>query len=306
MSGRTELAVPPPASPPAPTISVVVASFRARTQLERCLDALAPQCQTPDVELIVARTREAGDADLIARHYPGARVIQAAPGADLPRVRGTGLAAAGGALVALTEDHCAPAGDWVARLRTHVGAPRDVVGGAMDNARTERRVDWGAYFSEYGFFAGGQGGDVPLVTGANVAYARAVVGDVAEWALGGAWENVCHARLAERGARFAFDPELRVAQVLTYRVGAFCLDRYEHGRDYARTRVREERVGGVRRLARAASTPLLPGLLAWRVGRGLSRAEHRSAFPGALPFTLLFLSAWSAGELVGYLRGPVR
>jgi GT2 family glycosyltransferase len=291
----------------APTLSVVVASFRARAVLEQCLAALERQLGQAGVELIVARPASLGDLDAIARAHPNVRVVgsPAEPvGAELPRVRGAGLSAARGSLVALTEDHCAPANDWIARLLEHARRPVDVLGGAMDNAQRDRAVDWGAFFAEYGFFAGADG--VPLVTGANVAYGRAVVDRVASWSLAGAWENVIHARLAEAGARLEFDPSLRVLQLLSYGLQAFCGDRYRHGFDYARVRLAEEHTTAGRRLVRAATAPLLPPVLAWRIGRRLRRPEQRSAFRSSLPFTLTFLAAWSVGECLGYLRGPAR
>jgi hypothetical protein len=65
-------------------------------------------------------------------------------------------------------------------------------------------------------------------------------------------------------------------------------------------RLREQ--DGAGRWLRALSAPLLPGLLAWRL-RANVRAEERAAFRRALPLTLMFLSAWSVGEMVGYVRG---
>jgi hypothetical protein len=290
-------------------LSVVVASFRARAILEACLARLLPQCETSGAELLVARSADRGDLAALAAAHPMVRVVAAPPGADLPRVRGVGLAAATGRLVALTEDHCLPAEDWVEAVGRHVDGTVDVVGGAMENARCGRPIDWGAYFAEYGFFAGASTDDDaarPLLTGANVAYHRRVVGDVAAWALDGAWENVAHARLAAAGATMRFDPAMRVAQGLSYALPAFCGDRYRHGRDYARTRLAEESVGAGGRWLRAISAPVLPPVLVWRIARRVRRAEHRAAFATALPFTFTFLAAWSIGEAIGYVRGPSR
>ena len=288
-----------------PTLSVVVASLRARPVLETCLARLRPPCVRAGAELIVARPPERGDLDAIAASHPGLRVVAAPAGADLPRVRGTGLAAAGGRLVALIEDHCLPAAGWVAQLRTHVGGTADVVGGAMENGQRSRAVDWGAYFAEYGIYARSRAvaGTRAALTDGNVAYHRRVVGRVAAWALDGAWENVVHARLVAAGATLRFDPELVVAQGLSHAVPAFCRDRYQHGRDFARARLAEERATGAVRWLRAVTAPALPPLLAWRIAR---RAEQRSAFAAALPFTLTFLAAWSLGEAAGYVRGAGR
>jgi hypothetical protein len=126
---------------------------------------------------------------------------------------------------------------------------------------------------------------------------------VAAWAGAGAWEDVIHARLAAEGARFGWVPAACVRQNLTYSLGAFCRDRYEHGYDFAV--VRMAGAAGWRRGLRAAAAPLLPLVLAWRVWRRAGRAAP-GPFWRALPATLAFLSAWAVGEAIGYVRGRPR
>jgi hypothetical protein len=141
------------------------------------------------------------------------------------------------------------------------------------------------------------------LTGANVAYSREVVGEVAEWMTAGAWENVVHDRLAARrgGRGLLFVAEARVYHRHSYRFAAFCRDRFEHGRAYARDRMAERGSG---RWARLALTPLLPLVLFKRVA-GASAGESPGAFLLAAPVTLAFLAAWAVGEGVGYLVPPV-
>ncbi len=82
--------------------------------------------------------------------------------------------------------------------------------------------------------------------------------------------------------------------------GDFCRDRFAHGRDYAAERLTEEGAG--RRWLYLAGAPLLPFVLTGRVARAAGR-RRLGPFIRALPFTFLFLGAWSAGEAAGYLRG---
>ena len=287
-------------------VSVVVASFRDEQVLAACLASLVPQCTAESVELIVVRADEPAAVAALSSPYPTVRFVALAPGADLPRIRGAGLGAARGLLAALTEDHCVADGAWVETMRRHVGGSEDVVGGAMDNARPRRALDWGAFFAEYGFFSALTArADVgaPLITGANVAYSRRVLADVVAWMCDGGWENVVHDRLRASGATFAVDPAARVGQNLTYAFGPFVADRYRHGHDYARVRLAESPDSN--RWVRVAATLLLPPLLTWRVARTAVGSSSRAlAFLRALPFTLAFFGAWSAGEAVGYLRGP--
>lgn len=299
------VAAPSPVPVPAtPLLAVVVASNRSQTLLQACLDALVPQCAEHDAALIVARAGADGIAELRTA-YPQAHFVVVARDADIPRLRGAGLDAARAVLTALTEDHCVAAPGWLAALGQHLNDDAAVVGGGMDNLRP-RAVDWGAYFSEYGFFDAtrpdgtGVAEGVPLLTGANVAYRDTVRGSVAEWMLAGDWENTVHRRLMQAGHRLVFDRAMRVAQNQTYRFLSFCTDRFEHGVDYARTRAAGS--SPAQRAARVITTPALPVLLTWRVA-GAAARERAATFVRALPATVAFLTAWSLGEAVGYVRG---
>jgi GT2 family glycosyltransferase len=278
-------------------------SFRSLDLVAQGLDSLRPQCARLGAELILARAAREPTAAL-AGIATGCRIVPAPADADVPRLRGAGLAQARGEWVALTEDHCIADPGWLDAL-VMAGDPEiQVLGGTMGNAKRDRATDCGAFFSEYGFFGANRShtaaGAPPLVTGANVAYHRSVVAEVAAWARDGEWENVIHDRLHASGRRFRLVPAARIRQNLSYRLAPFCRDRFEHGRDYAAMRARGLPLW--RRAALVAATPVLPALLAARVAR-LVDPRERPEFRRALPATLMFLAAWSIGEAVGYASG---
>jgi hypothetical protein len=287
-----------------PSITVVVASNRSRALLNSCLASLLPQCNRAVAELIVARACGAAELMELRAAFPLARFISAPATATIPELRGLGLAESTGDIVALTEDHCVADPEWVETLQRNAHGPADVIGGGMGNAQRDRAVDWAAYFSEYGFFADTRpespSDERPLLTGANVAYKRSVVGDVTKWASEGEWENVAHNRLLARGTRMRFVRSAAVYQNKNYRFTEFCVDRYEHGRDFARKRLAED--PGSRRWLLFLASPLLPAILTWRVARATAPTRW-GTFLRALPSTVAFLTAWSVGEAVGYLRG---
>ncbi len=280
-------------------LSVVVASFRAPEVLAECLESLRPQCESLGAELIVARVPCSADERLGAL-AAGCRVVTAPPATGLPRLRGAGLAQAGGDWVAMTEDHCVADPGWLAALQAAGEPGVQVLGGRMGNARRERAVDCGAFFAEYGFYGarGNPPDATPHMTEANAAYHRSVIADVAAWAKDGQWENVIHDRLRAQGRRFQSVPGARVRQNLRYHLRPFCRDRFAHGRDFARARGRD--IPAWRRMLLALGTPVLPLLLAARVARAAD-PEEVATFGRALPATLTFLGAWAAGEAVGYL-----
>lgn len=288
---------------------VVVASFRDRALLDACLASLWPQCKARGAGLVVARDEQCGDLASLAAAHPGAVFVAAPAGASVPMLRGIGLARAKPAGVAvLVEDHCVVCDGWLASL---LAGMHDVAaaGGGMDNAQTERAIEWGAYFSEYGFFDATRSpdhGTLPLLTGANVAYSPDVCDAVTRWMCEGAWENTVHMRLAEDGHRFRFVADAVVAQNMRYGFASFCRDRFVHGRDFARTRLRLAQTGTVRRAIMTVLAPCLPVLLTarlWNMAAGRTRAR-RWQFIRSAPFTIAFLAAWSVGEAVGYALGP--
>jgi len=285
------------------TVSVAIASRAPAHLLDACLASVAPEAARLGAEVVVARAAGASAPSDVMARYPEVKFI-VADGPDVPRLRAAGLAAATGELVALTEDHCVARAGWLESLvgASHTNA--DVVGGAMDNARRERAVDWAAYFAEYGFFAERSNrGPVPSITGANVAYGSPALDEVRRLTAAGEWENVVHDRLLAQGRTLAFLPTATIYQNQSYRFGAFCQDRFAHGRNYARRRLAELRPG--RRWLLLAGTWLLPPLLALRIARVIGPHQRR-AFVLALPLTLAFLAAWAAGEAWGYLLGPGR
>lgn len=302
---RVNEAVARQASLAVPHVSVVVASNRARGLLDDCLAALIPQCERARAELIVARDDDEGAIAVLARDYPGVRVVPVRRGATIPELRGAGMREATGDIVMLTEDHCVPGPRWVEELCVGVDNVADIAGGGMDNAQRKRAVDWAAYFAEYGLFATTRSdtGEKMQLTGANVAYRRSIVSDVVAWASAGEWENVAHERLRQRGSSLHFVDSAPVYQNKSYRFREFCVDRYEHGRDYARTRLVEE--PNARRWLLTAVTPLLPVVIITRVARAAAPTRWLP-FLRALPATLAFVTAWSVGEAVGYITGPAR
>ena len=287
-----------------PSVSVVVASNRERALLDACLSSLLPQCARQGAELIVARAASPNEVAALARAMPQVRFVAAPRDATIPQLRGIGMNEAAGDIVALTEDHCVAEDHWLEVIMRHAMEGADVVGGVVGNAQRARAVDWGAYFAEYGFFAPGRpdgDGGAPLLTAANVAYSRRVLDAVVAWARQGEWENVAHDRLLARGSILRFARTAEIYQNDNYRFGAFCADRFRHGRDYARRRLAEEPF--TNRWLMLLAAPLLPFLLTGRVARAAGPTRW-TTFLRALPATFAFLTAWSVGEAVGYLLGP--
>lgn len=282
----------------------MVASRQGAEQLAACLQALAPQCARAHAELVLVRDPAAGALGDLPDRFPAMRLVVGPPGASIPVLRGLGLAAAAGDPVALTEDHLVPAPDWLDGLLAAFGPGIACVGGVIENDAQGRLTDWAAYFADYGFYSAARPdpADPPLLTDANVAYRREVVPEVSAWCQAGAWENVVHDRLVAQGHRVTLARSARVRHRHRYRLGAFLRNRFQHGRDYARSRRLEQ--PGLSRVGRALSAPLLVPILFLRIARSSWR-EAPAAFAGSSPMLVALLAGWAAGEATGYLeRGP--
>lgn len=288
----------------APRPSVVVASFRHPETLFRCVDSLTSQCRALGADLIIARAGDAADLARVRARVPWATVLSAPPGSKIPYLRGLGIGAATGHPVAVTEDHCLAAPDWLEQMVDQMSDGCDILGGGMANLPGSSVVQWAAYLADYGFYSFARRpavpGAPPLITAANVAYSRRVAPDVAAWAIAGAWEDVVHNRLVQQGRGHRFAPGARVFHSHHYRFRAFWRDRYSHGYDYGRSRLAEPPHPPL--LYLLGITPLLPIVLGARIARSAA-GENRWAFIRALPIMLAFLSGWAAGEVAGYLSG---
>ncbi|HEX4935905.1 MAG TPA: glycosyltransferase family 2 protein [Gemmatimonadaceae bacterium] len=295
-----------PASDPLSRPSVVIASAGGLPRLWRAVDALRPELERTDAQLVIARSAPAAEEPVVRQRLPQATVVWAPPGAGIPRLRGLGLAASTGDPVAITEDHLVAGPQWLERLFAPLRLGVDIVGGGMQNRVGSGAVAWGAYLSDYGFYSYARPASdaaIPLLTMANLAYRRRDVARIAEWCSDGAWENVVHDRLAAEGRTLAFAPDARIVHDHDYRFADFLRNRYEHGWDYARARLTEN--PRAPRFPLIAMTPVLPLVLLVRIARAAA-GEDRGAFLRALPITVAFLYAWSAGEAMGYVRGPIR
>jgi hypothetical protein len=116
-------------------------------------------------------------------------------------------------------------------------------------------------------------------------------------------ETLVHDALDAQRETMWLSPDLIVDQVRgDLRLGALCRERLGWGRLHAMVRLAD--VGLLERLLRAAAFPLVVPLLLTRILRDRAvRGRSWIACLLSLPSTVLLLTAWSAGEAVGYLLG---
>jgi glycosyltransferase involved in cell wall biosynthesis len=294
---------------PAVDLSVVIATHDASRVIETCLEALDAQRGARQLEVIVADSSTDDTRARIARGYPWVRVIPAGTRAGIPVLRGLGIAAAQGAVVAILDPFSVAAPDWVAQvLDAHARQPHLVIGGAVGLQWPESRSlsEWTVYLNEYGLFMPPVvQGETWIVPGSNVSYKRAALfaGDRPRHPL--FWKTFVNQDLERAGFPMWLEPAVRVDLNKPIPFGRFLVSRYDHGRCFGGMRVEDATTGT--RVVRALAAPAVPAVLLWRWTRGFwPKRSTRMRFVVTLPGQLALFAVWAVGEFVGSLRGPGR
>lgn len=292
-----------------PLVSVVIASHNASTTIEDCLLALQADAAGREIEVIVADSSTDGTVASIQERFPGVTVLRFSESLTIPLLRGAGIAAARGEIVALLDPYCIVREGWVSELvRLHGERPEPVVGGAvaLDGEEERHLVRWAIYFSEYaGFVRPLREGPSADLTGNNIAYKRRALEQSETLARTGFWKTFVNWRLRAAGQSLWTAPTLVVTLRKPIPFAEFLYSRYHHGRCFAAMRVTGARRST--RWLRALTVPFVPLGALWRQTRSVwPKRRHRAKFMLVMPLLLLFHLSWAWGELWGYLRGPGR
>lgn len=286
-------------------LSVVIASLNGRPYIDACLKSLAAQTGEVNAEIIVVDCVGATVTDFIRTEYPDVQVIAFDERKSVPQLRAAGMLAARGRVIAITEDHCIPAADWFTSLvAAHARYPELAIGGAVDNAANERRIDWAVYVCEYLNFASPvTAGFVHDLPGPNVSYKRETLDLIRPMLTDGYWENFIHNHLESEGHALRSEPSLVVWHKKHFTWGSFLSERFHYGRWFAGTRNRFS--SPAKRAFYLLFSPLLPPLILRRlVKRAQLRPQLMPEFRRSLPLIAVFTLAWALGEFVGYAAGP--
>jgi Glycosyl transferase family 2 len=287
-----------------PALTVVVPSVNGWSDLNGCLAALESERSNSSVEvLVVDRVGE----DLQARvrnRYPWVKLLPAKPGTTIPQMRAMAFAAAAGEAVAVIEDHVLVPAGWCRAMLALQARGETVVGGGVENAATERLVDWAAFLCEYSqLIPPIASGPVEGITGNNTVYQRALLMRYADTWRAGRWENYLHDAFRRDGIVLYQHPEIVVGHKKHYSILEYLTQRYLYARSYAGARVSDQ--GSARKFLYGGAAFVLPVLLLSRVlGTIWGKGRYRGELLRSVPLLALFVTAWGAGEVVGYWFGP--
>lgn len=309
VGGSTTAAAPGALSGGAPAISIVIAARNAAAVIAECLSALCSQDGVGGTEIILADGSVDGTAEVVRRRFPAVRVLHFADRCTIPELRGAGIAAARGPIVALIDPYCIVGKRWLPELLAlHTRRPEPAIGGAVElrPAGAGGTAQWAAFFSEYAaFMPPVREGPAPELAGGNIAYKRRALGDPSELAREGFWKPFVNARLRTEGQGLWIAASLPVGLRKPVPFREFFRSRYHHGRCFGA--MRAVRATRLETCWRALTVPALPFVALWRGARAVwPKRRRRVEFLMSMPLLLLLHGSWAWGEFCGYLRGPGR
>lgn len=297
-------------------LSVVVTIVEGGAALDRCLAALGAQIEPPELEVILPYDASV-PLDVVSRasRFTWVRALPLGPvTTDHPigshaaqhelfdRRRAAGLKAATGEVIAILEDRGAPRGDWARNaVRLHEALPHAVIGGAIEHVPTTPAA-WAVYLCDFGRY------QLPFesrvaewVSDVNVTYKRRALERTAALWSSRYHENRVHSALLALGETLYLSSELIVDHRRDVPNERALLDeRFHWGRLFGSTRVRDSST--LQRIGYIALSGALPIVLLSRLAKHARRSGVPvTRFLRASPRITGFLTAWVAGEVVGYV-----
>ncbi len=290
-------------APTTQLLSVVVVAYAGPAYVTRCLAALDVQTDSGPYEVIVVFDKLSLPDALVAQHPATRWIADQSP--DPARLRALGVAAARGALIAVTEDHCVPSPTWIRDLRmAHLEHRVAAIGGPLDKLVPDSALNWAGYLLEFGRYQPPlTTGDALYLTDCNVSYQRAALEAIRDVWMNAFHETTTHWALRDRGERLVLDARPTVSQQRSVTWWGGLVEKVQHGAVFGRTRLPGLSYGA--RAMRALSTPALPFVLTLRAVRLASARGRGAEAVRAIVPIFLFATGWALGELGAY-AGIVR
>lgn len=287
-----------------PQISVVIASKVGAPFIDQCLESIRDEAASLEAEVLVVTPRSEEYVDRIRNKFPWVRVIRDPALTRIPALRGRGVDEASGEYVAIIEEHCSAAPDWLHQAQAALaGGPYAAVGGAISDYDYPRLRDWVVYFVEYnGSLPPAPSGETYNLNDANIAYPRKLLLEHRHLLDDGYWPMTLHPTLTARGLKLLSVPEMVVHHRGPFDFFYYLRQRFLFSRAFAGVRARTQ--SPVRRLVYLAAAPVVPLLLLARITRTVVQKRYVPQFVRTLPLTVPAVVVLVAGEWVGCLLGP--
>lgn len=292
-------------------LTVVIPSVNSYDDLDGCLRALET-AQGAALEIIVVDRLGEHVRHWVRREHPEV-IVLAVPGeTTIPEMRALGLRRASSPATAVIEDHVVVPEGWARAmldaLTEEGGFAEDgagAVGGPVDNAATQSRIDWAAFLCEYSSTLPPlPAGRADWLPGNNVIYPTAILRRHDAVLDRNAWEGALHDAIREGGNPLVMRPEIVVGHKMHYTMGLYTAQRYLYSRSYAGARGADMPLAK-RIAAGLAALIVLPPLMFVRtIARVRAKQPYAAHLMPSLPMLVPFCISWGLGEAVGFWFGP--
>lgn len=287
-----------------PKISVIVPLVNGLPSIAECLTALERQECDFDFEIVVVdRTQNETVAAYIREHFPRVKLIKLSAPCGIPEMRAIAMAEARGEFFAITEDHCIAPENWLAKIAEAHESGCEIIGGAVENACTNRLIDWAVFLCEYSSFMPPiAGGETAFITGNNTSYKRSTIEKLDESLLKNYWEYFLQAKLKQMKVKFFSVPSLVVGHKKEFGFFYFLSQRFHYSRSFAA--MRKQKSSLPKQILYLLYAPILPFHQIWKIGENVfqKKRNYREFFL-SLPLLLIFMCSYALGEFTGQLFG---
>lgn len=301
--------------PADPLLSIVVTIVEGGGYVRDFLRAVAAFEDPPRLEVIVPYDASVAEVGALASEFPSVRFLdlgtivpkrpittQAGQHELYDRRRSAGLAAATGDIIGILEDRGRPQADWA---RVLVGlyrtTGRNVIGGAIECLEPAGSLNWAFYVTDFGRYGRPfESGPADWVSDVNLSYSRRALEETRHLWKDRYHEPIVHWHLIGQGEELWLSDQLVVHHVRPpATLGRLLPERFDWGRLFGEIRVRD--APAARRWLLILASPLIPPLLWVRHFRLQSSKGRGMRYLRTLPQVMALSTAWTLGEVWGYV-----
>ena len=283
--------------------SVIIAFVNDLPSLIECLTALGQQECDFDFEIIVIDRTLNKTEQYLKEHFPRVNLIKISVPCGIPEMRAIGMENASGEYLVITEDHCIVPPNWLAKIIEAHNTGYEVVGGAVENASSERLIDWAVFLCEYSnFMPPIIEGETQFLTGNNTSYKRSVIDQLDDSLKRNYWEYFLQAELKRRNIKFYSVSTLIIKHKKEFGFFYFLSQRFHYSRSFAA--MRKNQSSTLKQIIYILYTPILPFHLSWRIAQNVhQKRRNYKEFFLSLPLLVIFMMSYALGELTGLIWG---
>jgi hypothetical protein len=286
-----------------PQLSIVIASCVGPPFILRCLASLETQREQGTLEFIVADRAGGEVAAEIEQRFPWVKLLRRPADESVPDLRRNAVEQAAAPYVAIIEEHCVAADDWIATILRKIAEPVAAIGGVVADDDYDRLMDWAVYFTEYNAYMPPVDPEMEAnICGANCVYRRDLLLAHAPPSGSGYWEAELNHQLQLAGERLDVTADLVVRHTGPFRFCYYLGQRFLFSRAFAAARRHD--VSPAFRVAYVLLAPLLvPLLMARTARRVVSKRQHAGKFLLVWPLLVPINMTYVLGEWVGFVAG---